>query len=335
MYRIGIKQGKWLIITDGNEVYQATDDVRHYSKPPDVGRNTFGRTLDNSKEENRVRRLSISQASFDSYCRSNGCEVRGCATSGEKAKKIATPAAIGGVVGAVVGGPVGAAVGAGISGWFASGSDFNVENIASAFSRAKEHAREWEQYDKDSALFQNEQQVKYVEKAKDEWKRFHKLKSLSGLDDLDGFEFESAIAGLYEHKGYSVEVTKASGDFGVDVLARKGKEVIAIQAKRYSGKVGIKAVQEVSAGAFYYKATKAVVITNSFFTDQAKELAKKTDIVLINKKRLANMWESYQPNSAIPSFSLQEYERLKNQIKRELYRTDVAAGRKYNKRYMR
>jgi len=334
MYKIGIKQGKWLAISNGEEIFEATDDVRHYSKPPDI-RSPFGRLPGDPKEENRVRKLSIPQSGFDAYCKSNGLEIRGSVTSGEKAKKLATPAAIGGVVGAVVGGPVGAAVGAGISGWFASGSDFNIDNLSSAFLRAKEHAIEWDKYDREYAVYQRGQQDKYIEKAKQDWKRYYKLKNLSSLDDLNGLEFEAAIAGLYEHKGYEVQITKASGDFGVDVIAKKGSEVLAIQAKRYSGKVGIKAVQEVSAGAFYYKATKAIVITNSFYTEQAKELAKKTDITLINKKRLANMWESYQPSVGIPTFDLQQYEKLEKRIKRELYRTDAAAGKKYNKRYMR
>jgi len=47
------------------------------------------------------------------------------------------------------------------------------------------------------------------------------------------------------------------------------------------------------------------------------------------------MWESYQPNNEIPSFNIEEYDRLKKRIKQELYRTDAAAGKKYNKRYMR
>ena len=335
MYKIGIKQWKWLIITDGNEVYQADEDVRFYSKPPDIGDNAMGHFLKKPTEENRVIKSHVSQINFDNYCQSNGLEVRGCTTSGEKVKKMTIPVAIGGILGAVVGGPVGAAAGAGISGWFASGSDYNIEKIGSAFLRAKDHAREWEQYDKKWDSVQKEQERKQLEKAEVEWKRFHKLRSLSGLDDLNGFEFEAAIAGLYEHKGYSVEITKASGDYGVDVLARKGKDILAIQAKRYTGKVGIKAVQEVSSGAFYYKATKAIVITNSFFTNQAKELANKTGITLINKKRLANMWKSYQPSNTLPPFNIQEYERMKKQIKSELYRTDVAAGKKYNHRYMR
>ena len=324
------------MITDGNEIYQAGEDVRYNSKPPIIKtRNNGERYVKKTDEVNRTIKLNISQSVFDSHCQAQGLDVRGCATSGEKAKKMSGPAAIGGIVGAVMGGPLGAAVGAGISGWFASGSEFNIDDIVAAFKRAKEHHKMWELFDKDLASVDREQEEKYKIKAEEEWRRFHKLKNLSSLDNLDGFEFEAAIAGLYEHKGYSIKITKVSGDYGVDVLAKKGKEVLAIQTKRYTGKVGIKAVQEVSSGAFYYRATKAFVITNSFYTDQAKKLAKNIGITLINKKRLANMWASYQPNNEIPSFNMQEYEHLKKNIKRELYRTEVASGKKYNKKYMR
>ncbi len=46
----------------------------------------------------------------------------------------------------------------------------------------------------------------------------------------------------------SVEVTRGSGDYGVDVLAEKEGVTYAVQCKRYDGPVGVKAVQEAYAG---------------------------------------------------------------------------------------
>ncbi len=327
MYKVGIKGTNWVIITDGEEVYKAAKDVRHYSKPPGYSFRDFDRLPHLFVEENRVARLLISQAEFDLYCQSNALEVKGCILKGEKIKSTVTSGTIGGAIGGLIAGPVGAFLGAGISGWVTSGSEFEFEKISSVYSRARKDAQEWEQYDKKKSSYKKQQQAKhkqqqakYIKKAEIEWEKYHKLRNLNSLDDLTGFEFESAIAGLYEHNGYSVKITKASGDYGVDILAKKSKEILAIQTKRYTGKVGIKAVQEVASGAFYYKATKAIVITNSFFTKQAKKLAHKIDITLINGEQLANMWESYQPNNPMPSFNLQEYERIKKQLKKESLR---------------
>ena len=72
-------------------------------------------------------------------------------------------------------------------------------------------------------------------------------------DDMEGHEFEYFCADLLEKRGFEeVEVTKGSGDYGVDILAEKDGVTYAIQCKRYDGPVGVKAVQEAYAGRDYY-----------------------------------------------------------------------------------
>ncbi|WP_227551758.1 restriction endonuclease [Metabacillus sediminilitoris] len=80
----------------------------------------------------------------------------------------------------------------------------------------------------------------------------------------------------------------ASNDFGADLIL-EGNERIVIQAKRYSSKEGIKAVQEIYSARGYYKAQTAWVITNNYFTSQAIKLAESTDIQLIDRNKLVDM----------------------------------------------
>ena len=47
-------------------------------------------------------------------------------------------------------------------------------------------------------------------------------------------EYEEYVASIFQNKGYSTEVTPLSGDWGIDVIAIKDSEKIAIQAKMYS-----------------------------------------------------------------------------------------------------
>jgi hypothetical protein len=77
-----------------------------------------------------------------------------------------------------------------------------------------------------------------------------------------------------------VKCTKASGDYGVDVLASKGRNRYAIQCKLYSNPVGLGAVQEVAAGMKHYGCNVGMVITNNTFTSQAIRLAHENGIVL-------------------------------------------------------
>lgn len=74
-------------------------------------------------------------------------------------------------------------------------------------------------------------------------------------------------------------------DFGGDITARGFLFTkIVVQCKCYNKPVGVKAVMEVNAARRYYHASRAAVATNSVFTKQAKELAKKCNV---------SLWEHY------------------------------------------
>lgn len=97
------------------------------------------------------------------------------------------------------------------------------------------------------------------------------------------------------------------------VAEKKGKRTV-IQVKRYTKKVGVQSVQEIAAGAYYYKADNAIVITTSFFTNQATVLANSAKVELIDRKGLIKMWAMVHKDERIPVFNLQEYEKIKLQI---------------------
>ncbi|MCY6369169.1 restriction endonuclease [Clostridium ganghwense] len=111
-------------------------------------------------------------------------------------------------------------------------------------------------------------------------------KTLEYVDSLDGYKFEDYLTELFKEFGYEVEPTSYSGDYGADLIIKDIKGKTVIQAKNYSGNVGNKAIQEVVGAKLHYNCDKAMVITNSHFTKQAKELAKTTDTTLINREKL-------------------------------------------------
>ena len=99
-------------------------------------------------------------------------------------------------------------------------------------------------------------------------------------------------ADLLEDHGFkSVEVTRGSGDYGVDVLAEKEGVTYAVQCKRYDGPVGVKAVQEAYAGRDYYDRMVGAVMTNQYFTEPAVKAARKLKILLWDRGYLESMME--------------------------------------------
>lgn len=116
--------------------------------------------------------------------------------------------------------------------------------------------------------------------------------SLYKIDKMDGKIFEEYLAAHFHSLGYKVTLTPASNDYGADLLLSKDGEKIAVQAKRYNGKVSNAAIQEVSAAMRYYKCDKGMVITNSFFTSNAVKLAKECDIELWDRNDLKNKFRA-------------------------------------------
>ena len=103
----------------------------------------------------------------------------------------------------------------------------------------------------------------------------------SDIDLMEGHDFEYYCAELLRQQGFlEVEVTKGSGDYGIDILAEKDGVTYAIQCKRYTAPVGVKAIQEAYAGRDYYDRMVGAVLTNQYFTQSAVEAAKKLKILL-------------------------------------------------------
>ena len=112
------------------------------------------------------------------------------------------------------------------------------------------------------------------------------------FDLLDGHEFEYYCADLLRKRGFKeVEVTKGSGDYGIDILAERDGVTYAIQCKCYGDSVGVKAVQVAYAGRDDYDCMVGAVLTNQYFTGPAVEAAKKLKILLWDRGYLESMAE--------------------------------------------
>ena len=118
-------------------------------------------------------------------------------------------------------------------------------------------------------------------------KRRRYLRSpLRKVDQMSGREFEDFLSAYFSGLGYRVQPTPASNDYGVDLLCWDRQECLAVQAKRYSGTVGVHAVQELLSGMSYYQVERGLVISNAYFSRQARELAEKGGVELWDRDDL-------------------------------------------------
>jgi restriction system protein len=102
-------------------------------------------------------------------------------------------------------------------------------------------------------------------------------------------EYEQLVTNTLSTYGWDARMTVASGDQGIDVIAKKQDIKVVIQCKLYSNNVGNAAVQEIIAGKTFEKADFAVVVSNADFTSSAKQLASSSGVLLMHHDQLANL----------------------------------------------
>ncbi len=103
---------------------------------------------------------------------------------------------------------------------------------------------------------------------------------------LRGAAFEEFLVEVFRELGYSVETTKTSGDQGADLIVGLEAGRFAIQAKGDEENVEKSAVQEAHAAGSFYGCQASVVVTNSRFTREARELAERVGCGLVDERVL-------------------------------------------------
>lgn len=139
------------------------------------------------------------------------------------------------------------------------------------------------------AEYTDERVNEYLKKEK---KQFSK--TIPEIDDthmMTPQQYEDYCANILKQLGWKARTTRRSGDQGVDVIATKNDTTIVLQCKFYSHPVSNKAVQEVIAGKEFFKADYAGVVTNNRYTQSAKELARQSDVLLLNTRDLIDLDE--------------------------------------------
>lgn len=107
---------------------------------------------------------------------------------------------------------------------------------------------------------------------------------------LSGDGFEQHLENIFRVHGYGVSRIGQSGDQGTDLIVqRPGGPRIAVQAKCYSGSVGNDAVQQVYAGMAFHGCHACVLVTNSYATRSATELAVRVNCRIVDGQALPEL----------------------------------------------
>jgi Holliday junction resolvasome RuvABC ATP-dependent DNA helicase subunit len=123
--------------------------------------------------------------------------------------------------------------------------------------------------------------------------------NLTGLEVMSGVEFERLITALLVRMEFRAEMTKATGDGGIDIVAVLDKPILGgkylFQCKRYApdNLVGASTVRDFYGAVTADKAVKGILVTTSDFTAQAREFAERVGLELINLEQLQNLFAQH------------------------------------------
>jgi restriction endonuclease Mrr len=112
------------------------------------------------------------------------------------------------------------------------------------------------------------------------------------MAEMSGQDFERLISRLLDAMEFRTELTKVSGDGGIDIIAVLDKPIIGgkylFQCKRYApdNLVGASAVRDFCGAVSADRVVKGVFVTTSDFTPHAREFADKAGIELIDAAKL-------------------------------------------------
>jgi len=109
------------------------------------------------------------------------------------------------------------------------------------------------------------------------------------LSNMSGVEFEEFIATLFRKLGYTVELTKGSGDHGIDLLMRKENQVVVVQCKRWNAPVGEPVIRDFYGSLMNVGAHSGYVVTTATFTSQAFAFVQDKPVQLVDLDSLIDL----------------------------------------------
>jgi HJR/Mrr/RecB family endonuclease len=112
-----------------------------------------------------------------------------------------------------------------------------------------------------------------------------------------GLDFEKRIQALFEMAGFQTELTRATGDGGIDLIAHTETPFISgnyiVQCKDWENPVGEPVIRDIYGLVIASGANKGIVITTGRFTSAAKQFAAGKPLELIDGEKLKQLMKQY------------------------------------------
>ena len=140
------------------------------------------------------------------------------------------------------------------------------------------------------------------------WTKRKQLDQQTGIDSIRALswkQFEELVGEAYRRQGYKVTENQGSGpDGGVDLILKKDAQVVLVQCKQWrSQKVGVKIVRELFGVMAASQASRGIIVTCGYFTQEAIDFASGKSIELIGGNTLLELVRTVQTEPRVRTIS--------------------------------
>ncbi len=111
---------------------------------------------------------------------------------------------------------------------------------------------------------------------------------------LDGYKFEHEVAHLFKQVGYQADVTRGSGDGGVDIYIRNDEKKAIVQCKAYKKPIGPSVVRDLYGVMQHLNVVEAFLVTLNGVTIGAEQFIQEKNITVLDVRDLIRLQMSVE-----------------------------------------
>jgi len=114
------------------------------------------------------------------------------------------------------------------------------------------------------------------------------------VDEMDRNTFKKFIMQVLEKSGYKIQIVSTPLDFGIDFIASRNFDHYAVRTiNNIKNEISRITVMDINREKHRFDSNKSMVVSNSYFDDQAIELAKDVDCEIIDRDKLSKLIYDY------------------------------------------
>ena len=108
-------------------------------------------------------------------------------------------------------------------------------------------------------------------------------------ENLDGHAFEREFARLLTSHGYRTEITRGSGDAGVDIIANDSNGLIAVQCKRHKNPVGPAVIRELYGAVIAGKYNSGMLVVTGGVTKGVRDFVEGKPLQIVDLPQIVQL----------------------------------------------